>query len=252
MAQTVIIRADDLGYSPGVNTGIAAAVAAGSVGCVSVLCVPGLWTEEGLASLAGRDVALGVHSCISNGRPAAGAAAVPALVNETGAFRSSRFYRSAEQDPVPPEQALAEIRAQVAWFTEHTSRRPDYLDIHAVPSKSLSTAAEQVAAEMGLPFLGFGIGETHAVGRANLRLHLPPSHTAPYDPWAPLAGALDVAPEDTALVHVTHPGYVDAPLLRRSGLTENRAWEAEMLCSAELPDWLANRRARMTDLRAIL
>lgn len=72
----LLIRADDLGYSEGINCGIAAAVAAGLVRSVGVMTnMPA--AVHGLGLLYGRQLCLGQHTNICVGRPLTDPARIP-------------------------------------------------------------------------------------------------------------------------------------------------------------------------------
>jgi predicted glycoside hydrolase/deacetylase ChbG (UPF0249 family) len=85
-ARRLIVSADDFGMAPGVDAGIAAAVAAGTVTSVGVMA--NLVRPERVAALRGAapGLSLGVHLNLTTGRPVAGAAAVPSLVAGDGRF----------------------------------------------------------------------------------------------------------------------------------------------------------------------
>lgn len=73
----LLIRADDLGYSEGINCGIAAAVAAGLVRSVGVMTIcPQLSTA---GAVYGRQLCLGQHTNICVGRPLTDPARIPSL-----------------------------------------------------------------------------------------------------------------------------------------------------------------------------
>ena len=101
------LRADDLGYSRGVNCGLAWACDNGlpmSVGLMTNL--PDARHGHGL--VAGKGHCLGVHATISAGRPLSDPDEVPSLVDESGSFRPSGFYRGAPADPA----ALADVERE--------------------------------------------------------------------------------------------------------------------------------------------
>ncbi|MBK7974363.1 MAG: ChbG/HpnK family deacetylase [Deltaproteobacteria bacterium] len=87
------ITADDLGWSPEVNEGIARAVRAGTLSAVSVLATgPAFESGVGLLreALAGRppgSVSVGLHLDLTDFRAVAEPAAIPSLVDGEGRFR---------------------------------------------------------------------------------------------------------------------------------------------------------------------
>lgn len=90
----LLIRADDLGYSEGVNYGIAATVAAGLVRSVGVMTnMPA--AVHGLGLLHGHSLCLGQHTNICVGRPLTDPSHIPSLCTPEGEFRPSRTYREA-------------------------------------------------------------------------------------------------------------------------------------------------------------
>ena len=93
----LLIRADDLGYSEGINCGIAAAVAAGLVRSVGVMTnMPA--AVHGLGLLYGRQLCLGQHTNICVGRPLTDPARIPSLCTPEGEFKPSRTYREAAKE----------------------------------------------------------------------------------------------------------------------------------------------------------
>ena len=106
----LLIRADDLGYSEGINCGIAAAVAAGLVRSVGVMTnMPA--AVHGLGLLYGRPLCLGQHTNICVGRPLTDPARIPSLCTPE---ESSNPAAPTER---PPKKAVT------LWCWTRRSRR---------------------------------------------------------------------------------------------------------------------------------
>ena len=84
--RNLIVNADDLGWTEGVNRGIAEAHRNGIVTSASLLANGAAFAEA--VELARRNprLGVGVHLNLSNGAPVAGREAVPSLVNPAGEF----------------------------------------------------------------------------------------------------------------------------------------------------------------------
>ena len=145
----LLIRADDLGYSQGVNCGIAATVAAGLVRSVGVMTnMPA--AVHGLGLLAGHPVCLGQHTNICVGRPLTDPARIPSLCTPEGEFKPSHAYREAAkagEDFVVLEEVIEEIEAQYRQFKALTGREPGYFEGHAVASPNFFKGLEMVAGD---------------------------------------------------------------------------------------------------------
>lgn len=155
----LLIRADDLGYSEGINCGIAAAVAAGLVRSVGVMTnMPA--AVHGLGLLYGRQLCLGQHTNICVGRPLTDPARIPSLCTPEGEFKPSRAYREAAKegrDFVVLDEAIEEIEAQYRQFKALTGREPGYFEGHAVASANFFQGLEIVAQRHGLPYLRWAV-----------------------------------------------------------------------------------------------
>lgn len=132
----LLIRADDLGYSRGVNCGIAAAVDAGLVRSVGVMTnMPA--AVHGLGLLYGHSLCLGQHTNICTGHPLTDPARIPSLCTSDGEFKPSRTYREAAKegrDFVVLDEVIEEIEAQYQQFKALTGQEPGYFEGHAVAS----------------------------------------------------------------------------------------------------------------------
>src|SRR5258705_6622490 len=84
--RNLIVNADDLGWTPGVNRGIAEAHRNGIVTSASLLA-NGSAFEDGVRSAQELPrLGVGVHLNLSDGKPVAAAAEVPTLLNNAGEF----------------------------------------------------------------------------------------------------------------------------------------------------------------------
>ena len=228
----ILLRADDLGYSIGVNCGLAWACDNGlpmSVGLMMNL--PDV--RHGYELIADKGYCLGMHTTISAGRPLSDPADVPSLVDEDGAFHPSNFYRNATSDPAALADVEHEAKAQYEAFIELTGREPDYVDVHAVNSENFIIGARHVAERHGRPFSYLAAsGEVMRVGSSDMLLHGSQGHLGQ------LLGAVMAAEEQapSPVVHalMLHPGFVDAQLMRNSSLTIPRTVDAEILRSPAL------------------
>lgn len=245
----LLIRADDLGYSQGVNCGIAATVAAGLVRSVGVMTnMPD--AVHGLGLLAGHPVCLGQHTNICVGRPLTNPARIPSLCTPEGEFKPSRAYRDAAKagkDFVVLEEVVEEIEAQYRQFKALTGKDPGYFEGHAVASPTFFKGLEMVAAHHNLPYFAMGRPGQAVTFRSTQVYAYMPKDFAAYeaDPFTGVQDAVANAHEDGCDLMVFHPGYLDAYLLDHSTMTTARVREAEMLCRPHVRAWLAEQPVQL-------
>ncbi len=233
----ILVRADDLGYSEGVNYGIAKSVKDGIIRSVGVMTnMPAV--RHGLELLKGVEVCYGQHTNICVGKPLTDPALIPSITQENGEFKPSKAYRSAKEDFVVLEEVILEIEAQYQRFVELTGRQPSYFEGHAVASEQFFRGLEIVAQRHGLPYLGMSFEEPVRF-RSHLLYTSMDSMDPDYNPLESLkkAALKDYGPNGCGMF-VCHPGYLDAYILRTSSMTIPRALEVEMACGEETKNWL--------------
>ena len=241
----LIIRADDLGYSEGVNCGIAAAVSAGLVRSVGIMTnMP--TAVHGLGLLHGHPLCLGQHTNICVGRPLTDPTYIPSLCTPQGESKPSRAYREAAkagQDFVVVEEVIEEIEAQYFQFKALTGQEPDYFEGHAVASPNFFKGLEIVAQRYGQPYFAMGHpGEAVTFRTTQVYAYMPGDFKAyEADPFTGVQDAVAHAHEGACDLMVFHPGYIDAYLLDHSSMTIPRARETAMLCRPEVRTWLAEQ-----------
>lgn len=228
----ILLRADDLGYSVGVNCGLAWACDNGlpmSIGLMMNL--PDV--RHGYELIANKGHCLGMHATISAGRPLSDPAEIPSLVDETGTLHPSDFYRNASADPAALEDVEREAEVQYQAFVELTGREPDYVDVHAVSSENFIIGARNVAERHGKPFSYLAAaGEVMHVGSSDVLIHSSQGNLGQL--LDAVMASEEQAPSPVAHILMLHPGFVDAQLVRRSSLTFPRTVDAELLRSSAL------------------
>lgn len=233
----ILIRADDLGYSEGVNYGIAKSVKDGFIRTVGVMTNMST-VNQGLNLLKGTNICYGLHINICVGKPLTNPRLIPSITNTDGCFKTSAEYRRARQDFVNLEEVIIEIEAQYRRFIELTGEKPRYFDGHAISSVNFFKGLEIVAEKYDLKYSGMSTaGEVMIVGNTKVHMWMESMYND-YDPVKTLKKMVLHAHEGDCDVLVCHPGYLDSYLLRRSSLTIPRTLEVEMACNSELEKWL--------------
>ncbi len=131
MPKYLIVNADDLGMSPGVNRGILEAHEKGIVTSTTVMInMPAAEAGIRLAQQRAPRLGLGLHINLSFGAPVSDPARVPSLVLPDGRFCST-YEELIELVPrFKAEDLQAEITAQMARFIRLAGCPPDHLDSH--------------------------------------------------------------------------------------------------------------------------
>ena len=249
----LLIRADDVGYSYAVDLGIARSVREGLVRSVGVM--PNMpEAGRGWGWIADCDIAVGQHTNVCLGRPAADPELIPSLLNKDGTFKSSRMYRAAFKegvDFVDFDEAVIEIEAQLERFLAIVGREPDYFEAHAVASDNLNSAISHVAAEHGYREqpISFDPTATIMCGGTPVRMVMR-SMQPDYEPAQAIRDAVLCMEDGETVVYVCHPGYLDRFILENSSLTTDRTKEVDALIDPELRAWLgAQDDLRLIDYR---
>lgn len=156
MTKSLILNADDLGISLPTNLAIAHVVNHGVLSSASLMV-----TLEAAADAVRRvllpnpTLGVGLHLCLTSGRPVLPAEAVPLLVGPHGTFRHGflglwRLVRSSQRTAAL-EQIGREFAAQIAW-AESQGLVLDHLDshqhIHMIPE--IFALVASLAAERGV------------------------------------------------------------------------------------------------------
>ena len=244
MKTRILIRADDLGYSEGVNHGIAKSALEGVAGSIGLMVnMPA--TEHGVRLLKGSAACIGLHTNICAGMPLTDPALIPSIVQANGEFKPSSAYRSATSDFVVLKEVLLEIEAQYRRFKELMGREPEYFECHAVASANFFTGLEIVAERHSLKYSPMPVNsDTVTVGNTKVRIGFD-AMRPDYDPQASLKKLVETTEPGACSMMICHPGYLDAYILRHSSLTTPRALEAEMLSSEETREFLEESRVEL-------
>lgn len=126
MSRLLIVNADDLGRTPGVNAGIFAAHEGGVV-TSATLMVASPAAEEAAAALPHHPgLGVGLHVTLTGSVPTLPAARVPSLVDAAG--RLPRWPEGLAG--ADPDEVRAEVESQLARFRQLTGRPPTHLDSH--------------------------------------------------------------------------------------------------------------------------
>lgn len=233
----ILVRADDLGFSEGINYGIEKSVKQGIIKSVGVMTnMPA--TSHGINLLKGCDVCLGLHTNICAGKPLTDPKLIPSICDENGNLKSSKIYRSAQEDFVVLDEVILEIEAQYQRFVELVGEKPHYFEGHAVMSSNFFKGIEIVAARHNCDYLP--VSFTGPTKFRNTALYISMDSMKPnYEPFESLKrSALKDYGENGICMFICHPGYLDAAIMRTSSLLEPRTLEVEMACSQETKDWL--------------
>lgn len=233
----ILLRADDLGYSEGVNLGIAKSVKYGLINNVGVMTNMKA-VQHGLDLLEGEKVCLGQHTNICIGRPITNPALIPSLVKENGEFKSSKEFRMAKEDFVVFDEVVLEIEAQLNRFIELVGDKPHYFEGHAVASNNFFKGLEYVANKNGLKYSGMSFGEK-PIEVGNTRVYVTMNSMKPnYDPFESLKKMVENYHEDGCDMLICHPGYLDRFILENSSLTIPRTLEVDMLCDDNTKEFI--------------
>ena len=222
----LIVNADDLGRTRGINDGIFEAHRRGIVTSATLMVAYEAAAEAAARLGENPGLGVGLHVAMTGGPPVLPPERLPSLVDAEGMLPRRRQDLGSPD----PDEVLAEVRAQLDRFRRLTGRLPTHLDghhhCHRVPA--VGEAVATVAAELGLPVRDAGEGLREVLERASV------ATTDRFDDFfyaegATLEGLLaflaGLAPGSTELM--CHPGAAD-PELEALGSTYTREREREL------------------------
>lgn len=249
MVKKSLFRADDLGYSEAVNYGVAKTLEFGLVKSLGVMInMPA--TQHGLDLVKDFDIALGLHTNICAGRPLTDPALIPTLVDEQGYFKSSKLYRTSQEDFLDLDQAILEIEAQLSLFRDLTGKDPDYFEGHAVASRQFFKALEIVASKHQLKYSGLSLDQQPIQVGASQVVFFMESMETNYAPLEMIAKMVE-SDQEVIPVGIFHPGYLDQEILTNSSLTLPRPLEVAVLTDPQTKVWLDERQIELIDYREL-
>lgn len=247
MSKSILIRADDLGWTEAINYGIAKTMRDGIIRSVGLM--PNMSAaRHGWNLVKDLNPCVGQHTSICAGRPLTDPSRIPSLCQEDGSFKPSRAYREAAklgEDFVALDEVVMEIEAQYRLFVEITGQQPHYFEGHAVSSPNLFRGLSIVGERHDLPVLDFAL-EGPVRFRNTLLYPSMDSMKQDYDPVASLkAAAQRDYGADGCCMFVCHPGYLDDEILRTSSLTVPRTKEVAMAINPAVRQWLADNQIKV-------
>ena len=271
MKKQLIVNADDYGHMEGVSRGIRDAHLHGIVTSTSTMMNrPFAVQALKLAMEETPKLGLGVHLCLTSGRPVLPVERVKSLVKADGLFCRPPEFR-ARLDQLDIDEVRAEWYAQVEQYVKTTGRKPDHLDSHHHSSyftEALFEEMFELAAELRCPIRRpFGEGAGYLPGQLSAEhfqemvANFADSPSAPqplttqgfygtfYDEGATKANLLEILhkvidhPTFTTFELMCHPAFVDDELMQTSSYNEQRERERQLL---QDPNVLSLARNQLT------
>lgn len=240
----LVVNADDLGRTAGINRGVLDAHREGIV--TSATLMVNYEPAQEAARLAAECPRLGVglHVALTGGVPALPPEAVPSLVDAAGRLpaKPEGLARAA------PAEILAEARAQLLRFEALMGRLPTHFDSHHHSHRlpAVFAALVTLASETGRPVRLASPGMRERLRRLGIRSSDAFVESF-YDEGATLAsltGILDGLSEGVTEM-MCHPAHVDPELARSSSYAAARERELAVLTSDAARRAVAARGVRL-------
>jgi chitin disaccharide deacetylase len=256
MRASLIVNADDYGFTPAVSAGIRAAHRDGIVTSTSVLIVaPSARSDLLEAGRTCPDLGIGVHLTLTGGwRPILDDERVRSLTARRGRFAS----KAAIADVIAraePNDVSAEWRAQIEAVIA-VGISPDHLDSHhdiAYRSPPLTEVLVALAAEYALP-IRVAIDDTVAEQADASKIAHPDQLIDGFSAepsTARLLTLLESVRPDSVTELECHPGKVDWRLRVKSSYTREREGELAALTDASVKRWIEQRGVTLTTFAAL-
>lgn len=254
----LIIKGDDLGWSEGINLGIEKTAKDGILTATG--CMVNMPAAQHGIDLLKRypHISIGQHTNVTIGKPISPPESIPHMVDSYGNFLTSTYYRNLNsriEDVLPYyEEGKREIEAQLFQFIKLAGKKPDYLEGHAIPSKTFECALYDVAHQYSIPY----IKDQTYHQNASAIYHASIGHYAmdifnnpdPYAQFFADAESYIINDEAHILDHeyailIFHPGYVDASIMDSSSFHGVRMRDVQALCSIKVKQWIEKHHIQL-------
>lgn len=231
----IIVNADDLGRSVGINDGIFAAHRRGLVTSATLMVGFPAAADAARRLPEHPELGVGLHATFTGGRPTLPPGRVPSLVDIQGQLPR----RPESLAGAAPGEVLAELRNQLAVFRDLTGRLPTHLDSHHHSHRlpGVLDAVVAVAREHDLPVRCASAEVAERLRRDRVR-STDAFVERFFGPDATLPVLLEIL---AAIAHgsaglteiMCHPGFADDELRGSSTYADERAREVEVLSHPE-------------------
>ena len=246
-SRLLIVNADDLGRTPGINEGVFAAHTSGIL-TSATLMVNFPASRDAASKLADHPaLGVGLHVALTGGRPTLEPDRVPSLVDAAG-----NLPRKPEDLRTPdPNEILAEVRAQLGLFRELVGKMPSHLDSHHHSHRrpEVCDALIATARENGLPVrnAGGGVGDRlRAAGIATTDFFVERffGEQARVEILIEILKSIGKSPPGSTEL-MCHPARVDEELRLGSSYAEPREQELAALIHPDARDALEQANIRL-------
>lgn len=247
--KSLLIRADDIGYSEAVTAGIRSAYQNGIVKNAGIM-VNMPYSKKAMRIVNQDVICFGLHVNLVVGKPCCSdLSKIPHLIHENGMFISSAIRRSQLKEglhPFPYNEVYIEIQEQMKTYIRYMGKLPEYIDLHGVEDEIIIKAVCDIASH-------YGILECPYTEHSLIKMPKEfPQHTfyQTKRPYVELFSKGFLSIPDGVSMMVTHPGFIDETLIKTSSLIQDRIYEHAMLCDLEVKRWLIQNQIQLVDYRS--
>ena len=246
----LIVNADDLGRTHGINTGVFEAHRLGIVTSATAMVNYDSIREAAAMSRENPSLGIGLHVALTGGRAALPASEILTLVDARGA----QPKKPEGLEGARPEEIAAEVERQFKRFLEVFGRKPTHLDSHHHSHRrpDVFEAVRSLALREGLPVRNAGGVMGEALKKAGLRTN-DAFEERFFDEGVTVANLVRIIehlPEGCTEL-MCHPAHADAELAASSSYASVRVLELAALCDPRVKSALARadvRLVRFSDL----
>ena len=241
----LIVNADDLGRTEGINEGIFDAHRRGVVTSATMMVNYPAARRVSVLSRDSPGLGIGLHVALSGGVPALPPEYLRSMVDAKGMLPAKPEGLAAAD----PAEVLAEVRAQLKRFREIMGRDPTHFDSHHHSHREVPAVFEAILAvawETGLPVRNV----SPAMGERLRREGIPTPDHFVEDFYAEgatlndLIGIVEDLPAGTSEI-MCHPAVVDEELRSTSGYAEPRTRELDVLTNGAVRQALQRSGVRL-------
>ena len=240
----LIVNADDLGRTHGINTGIFEAHRLGIVTSATAMVTYEQIHEAAAFSRENPKLGIGLHVALTGGRPALPQHAVSSLVDANGL----QPLKPEGLHSAKPQEIALEVEAQFAKFVEVFGRKPTHFDSHHHSHRrpDVFEAVCTLARREGLPVRNAGGPMGGELKGKGLRTNdfFEEGFFGEGVSVARLVSLIEGLPAGSTEL-MCHPAHEDAELAATSSYAAVRVFELKALCDPEVSNAVDRRGIRL-------